>query len=256
MFFSLSHIFQDSLPRHPKGTEVTAARQLYALQQLDSRLAGLERTLATLDDGTQLRAQAEQARTAEESTAADLKAGQTRLRDLELELQSVVDKARKLETEMYSGRVTNPKELSAMQDDVGALGRQRRRIEDEMLSLMEAGEGLAKEVGILAAQRQARERETEDHQVQYQAHTRALTEEIAAVRAERNARAAEVDPDLLRRYERLRERKDGLAVAAVVNGICEGCHVAIPEGRIADIVEGERLYTCEECGRILHVPEG
>lgn len=234
---------------------MTAARQLYALQQLDSRLARLERTLAALDDGTQLRTLAEQARAEEEAGSAELKTGQARLKDLELELQSVVDKARKLEADMYSGRIGNPKELSAMQEDVGALGRQRRRIEDEMLSLMEVGEQLAKDVGTIEAQRQSRERELDEHLAQYQAHTHALTEEIAATRVERDTRAGEVDPDLLRRYERLRERKEGLAVAAVVQGICEGCHVAIPEGRVADIVEGRRLYTCEECGRILYVPD-
>lgn len=234
---------------------MSAARQLYTLQLLDSRLVRLERAVAALDDGTRLRAQAEQARAGEEATAADLKVKQTRLRDLELELQSVVEKSRKVEAEMYSGRVTNPKELTAMQDDVGALGRRRRHIEDEMLTLMEAVEQLAKDVAMLEAQRQARDREIEDHLAQYQAHGRALADEMASARAEREARAAEIDSDLLRRYERLRERKDGLAVAAVVGGICEGCHVAIPEGRVADIVEGARLYTCEECGRILYVPD-
>lgn len=251
----MSQAFKDSPRDHPKGTQVTAARQLYALQQLDFRLARLERTLAALDDGTQLRTLAGEAQAAEEARSAELRAGQAGLRDLELELQAVVDKARKLEADMYSGRIGNPKELSAMQQDVGVLGRQRRRIEDEMLSLMEAGEQLAKDVGILAAQRQARDREIEDHVVQYQADTHSLTEEIASVRAERDVRASEADPDLLRRYERLRDRKEGLAVAAVVQGICEGCHVAIPEGRVADIVEGRRIYTCEECGRILYVPD-
>ncbi len=112
---------------------VTPVRQLYELQGIDSRLAQLERTLAGLDDSVRLRTLAEQARAEEEAAAGDLKAKQARLRVLELELQTAVDKARKVEQDLYGGRVSNPKELTAMQDDVAALGRQRRRIEDEML---------------------------------------------------------------------------------------------------------------------------
>lgn len=223
---------------------------------LDTQLTQLERTLAGLDDGGRLRVLVEQARAEEEAAAADLKVKQARLRSLEFELQTTVDKARKIEQDLYSGRVGNPKELTAMQEDVASLGRQRRRIEDEMLALMEETEQLANAVGTLEAQRQGRERELEEYLAQYQTHTRTLAGQLETLRGTREAKAAEIDPDLLRRYERLRPRKDGVAVAAVIGGVCEGCHVAIPEGRAAEILEGQRLFTCEECGRILYVQGG
>lgn len=220
---------------------------------LDSQLTQLDRTLAGLDDGTRLRALVDQSRAEEEAAGADLKAKQAHLRTLELELQSAVEKARKIEQELYSGRVGNPKELTAMQEDVASLGRQRRKTEDEMLALMEEIEQLTASVGTLGAQRQARERELEEHLVQYQGHLRTMAAQLDDLKSVREAKAAEIDADLLRRYERLRPRKDGVAVAAVVRGICEGCHVAIPEGRVAEILEGARIFTCEECGRILYV---
>lgn len=232
---------------------MTPAARLYELQLLDSRLSTLERTLAGLDDGAHLRALTEQARGQEEAAAADLRTKQARLRDLELELQTTVDKAHKIEQEMYSGRITNPKELSAMQDDVQSLGRRRRKIEDEMLELMVETERLTQDLGTLEAQRQMRERELEEHLVNYQTHTRTLSDELAAARAQREVKAVEMEPVLLRRYERIRERREGIAVAAVTDGICGGCHVAIPEGRVAEILEGDRIFTCEECGRILYV---
>lgn len=220
---------------------------------LDSQLTQLDRTLAGLDDGTRLRALVDQSRAEEEAAGADLKAKQAHLRTLELELQSAVEKARKIEQELYSGRVGNPKELTAMQEDVASIGRQRRKTEDEMLALMEEVEQLTASVGTLEAQRQARERELEEHLVQYQGHLRTMAAQLDDLKSVREAKAAEIDADLLRRYERLRPRKDGVAVAAVVRGICEGCHVAIPEGRVAEILEGARIFTCEECGRILYV---
>ncbi|MDQ7844045.1 MAG: C4-type zinc ribbon domain-containing protein [Armatimonadota bacterium] len=226
---------------------------LYELQVLDSHLSRLERALAALDDGARVQELAERAAAEEAAVTAERRAKQSRLQDLELELQSVVEKRRRIEQDLYSGRIGNPKELSAMQADVDLLGRQRQRLEDEMLALMDELERLDERSGVLALQRQARQRELEDHLLRHQEQARAITAEIAAVRRAREAKAAAIDPEVLRRYERLRQRKDGVAVAAVTHGICEGCHVAIPEGRVAQILEGERLYTCEECGRILYV---
>lgn len=229
--------------------------QLYALQRMDARIATLRRALGSLDPGKSLEALLGQVRSAEEATSTQLRETQARLRDLELALSSTAEKTKKIERDLYSGRIGNPKELTAMQDDVAALGRQRQRLEDEMLALMEDTERLAQDLGTLEAQRAAREREMEDHLTQYRSHNRAMEDELASLQVKREAQAAEIAPELMRRYERLRERKDGLAVAQVLNqGICEGCHVKIPDRLYADLQETGDLRTCEECGRILYVP--
>lgn len=226
---------------------------LYELQQLDTRLVRQEAALVALDDGTGLRAQVAEAATAEEAARADLHAKQARLRDLELELQSTVGKSTKVEQDLYSGRVSNPKELQAMQEDVQALGRQRQRIEDEMLSLMEEVEALLAHLRDLEVQRQTRERALDEHLEDYRARGASLSAEIATLRQQREARAAEIEQALLARYERLRGRKQGVAVAAVVRGTCEACHVAVPEALVSAVRDGGALRTCEECGRILYV---
>jgi len=233
---------------------VARIRQLYELQLVDTRVARLEAALAALDDGSTLRAQAEQARSAEEAARAEVQERQARLRDLELELQSAAGKAGKVEQNLYSGRVTNPKELQAMQEDLEAMGRQRRRIEDEMLTLMEEIEGGLERVRTLEAERQAKERALDEHLSEYTTHRRALTVELEAARQQREAMAADTDPDLLRRYERLRSRKDGVAVTAVNGSICEACHMAVPEALLAAAAGSDDVHTCEDCGRILYVP--
>lgn len=248
-------LFEDFHRHRPNKTEVTAIRGLYDLQLLDSRLARLDATLAALDDGSALRAQVEQVRTEEQTMGDDLHARQARLRALELELQSTAEKAAKMERDLYSGRSTNPKELTALQQDVQALGRQRQRIEDDMLTLMEQVETLSQQLQAFEMNRQARERDLDEHLEEYRTQTRTLTAEIESLRNRREAASSETDPDLLRRYERLRSRKDGVAVAAVVKGICEGCHVAVPEAKRGEVLEGDHIVTCEGCGRILYAEE-
>src|SRR2546427_2345555 len=106
---------KDSSSANPNVLQMTRVRKLYELQLVDSQIARLEAAHAALDGGTAMSAQVEQGRTAEETARAELQARQSRLRDLELELQSTVGKANKVEQDLYSGRISNPKELRAMQ---------------------------------------------------------------------------------------------------------------------------------------------
>lgn len=233
---------------------VTRIARLYELQQVDSRLVRLETSLATLDDGSSLRAQLAQARSTEEASREEVSSRQTRLRDLELQLQTTATKAKKVEQDLYSGRISNPKELRAMQEDVEGLGRQRQRVEDEMLTLMEEVDRLAEDVRTREAERQTKERALDEHLEDYTGRQRALTTELEAARRQREAIVAEVDPDLLRRYDRLRDRKGGVAVTSVNGSICNACHMNVPEALLSAAEGSEDVHTCEDCGRILYVP--
>lgn len=246
---------KDSSSANPNVVQMTRIRQLYELQLVDTQLVRLEAALAALDDGAARRAQVEQARTVEETARSDLQTRQSRLRDLELELQSTVGKAAKVEQDLYSGRISNPKELRAMQEDVEALGRQRQRIEDEMLALMEEVERQLEQFRGLETDRQARERALDEALEDYTTRHRALTAELEAARRRREALAVEADPDFLRRYERLRGRKGGVAVATVNGAVCSACHMTVPEALLNAAREHDEIRTCEDCGRILYVPK-
>lgn len=228
------------------------AAQLFYLQTLDSRIAAIEATLASLDDGSALNAQLEQARGTESTAQTDLHDKQSQLRIMELELQSTVGRVKKLEQDLYSGRVANPKELQAMEADIQMLSRQRGRTEEDVLNLMEQIEQLLMDVKTLEKDRQAREQVLAVHLETYRQRREELTRELETTRAERETYASQIDPDLLRRYERLRGRLEGVAVVKIINGICGGCHFKLPGQLVTRVKEEDVVLTCEECGRILY----
>jgi len=231
-------------------------RVLYRLQQIDTDLARTEAHLAALDPGDALRARQEAAEAALAAAQRELAAVQARSKDLDLELQSALAKRKHVEGEMYSGRVRNPKELAAMQEDVAALGRHVRDLEDAILALMEDGERLTDRVRELSEEARHTGEAYEEQRETYAREQAEGTSALDALRQERERVAAAVEEDLLRRYDRIRERMGPVAVAAVRRGVCEGCHVAIPEGRVRRLQEEEDLIlTCERCGRILVLPE-
>lgn len=61
-----------------------------------------------------------------------------------------------------------------------------------------------------------------------------------------------IQPALLSRYRRLRQRM-GNAVMPVVDGACTGCFTNVPHIFTSSINAG-KVITCETCGRMLYWP--
>src|SRR4051794_30537016 len=98
---------------------------LYALQQLDSTLAVLQKQYSALDKGLAEQAALEAVRTAYAEVEAALHGVSADLHDSELEQKTVEAKRKDFETRLYSGKVTAAKELQAMQEEIEMLGRNR-----------------------------------------------------------------------------------------------------------------------------------
>jgi len=228
--------------------------RLYELQQIDTALARVLAHRQALDDGAGARAALEEARARVEAIRGEAAAAAGRTRTLELEIQSLRAKRSRVEADMYSGRVGNPKELTAMTDEVAALARQQALLEDEVLHQMERAEALDEQARAAEAQVRTAEADLTRLVAAFEQATAAADAEIVALEARRRAHIEGIEEDLLRRYDRLRASKGGLAVVAVRGGVCDGCHVVVPERVVSRLErDPEHLVACDGCGRLLVV---
>ncbi|RKZ25985.1 hypothetical protein DRQ20_03990 [bacterium] len=78
-----------------------------------------------------------------------------------------------------------------------------------------------------------------------------LDEKIMLKKDERKRASSRLDPKLLATYERLIVSRGGLAVVVIEEAMCGGCFATRPPQYFQEIRKGERIYTCEYCGRIL-----
>ena len=78
-----------------------------------------------------------------------------------------------------------------------------------------------------------------------------IDQEIPIMEDEKKRVAVHIDESLLKRYERLRKARNGLAVCIIEKPICTGCFAHIPPQHFAEILRGDKLYTCESCGRFI-----
>lgn len=175
-------------------------------------------------------------------------------RRLEGEAQALRDKAKAEEEHLYSGTVTSPKELQAMQADMEQLRRHAERVEDEQLEVMAARETLDDEVAGLEAALGAADAAVSELRTAVAAQEATFDAQIAVERAAREASAARVPADLVARYEGIRAAAaSGIGVALLVGGTCQGCRLSLPAvevDRIRHLPAGA-IGECEHCGCLL-----
>src|SRR5690349_3133074 len=161
---------------------------LYALQEVDSALMLATRQYQALDPGRAEQAAAETAQVLHDRLLKALHETEGNLKDSELEQLAVEKKKKDFETKLYGGMVQNPKELSAMQDEIEALGRQRGRLDERILTLMDELETRRTEEAAAKTQRDQTEAALVVKQTDYKSTARKLAKRIQELTAEREVK--------------------------------------------------------------------
>lgn len=61
---------------------------------------------------------------------------------------------------------------------------------------------------------------------------------------------AEVEPEVLEKYEVLKQRYGRTAIARLERNTCSGCCISVPLSNMTALAED--VYVCEHCGRLLY----
>jgi predicted nucleic acid-binding Zn-ribbon protein len=229
--------------------------ELRNLQQIDTEIYGLKRERSRLDDGAALRQTFEAAARAVEALEARLRKLRADLADAELELKRIEGKKADFERRLYEGKTTNPKELRAMEQEIAMLGRQRGRLDETVLTLMDSIETTATELTEATSRRNEADTRWRAQDERYRRETTRIDAELAALSPRRDAAAKPLEPSTLARYENLRNRLSNVAVAHLVDSTCTACHMHMASGIARKIQAGESYTYCENCTRFL-IPGG
>jgi predicted nucleic acid-binding Zn-ribbon protein len=230
----------------------TGLGSLYEVQKIDSEITGRRRAMAELDDGSTAATRVEELRTELAQAEASLHGLEKELLDGELEMKTIESKKKAVEEKLYGGRVRNPKELGDMEHEVQMLRHQIDELTDRVLPMMDEIE--ERRSGVSQAQQRLAQAEAEFAALrgEFEATSARLREEIAHLEGERSQAAANVEADLLRRYDDIRRYRGDPALVAVDGNICPACHITIPSDTIRAMERGQRMQTCESCGRLFY----
>lgn len=172
---------------------------------------------------------------------------------LEGEIELLEQKMTKEEQRMFSGGVSNPKELSLLQAEVEMLKRKHSGLEDELLEVMEQRESAATTESSLRSERTTAAEEEERLTATVAGLTAEIDSDLATHTKERSSVAADIPDGLLALYEKTRDAKAGIGAAALDGNTCQGCHTELPAREVERLRSERGLQRCDNCRRILVV---
>lgn len=213
----------------------------------------LKRQLAALDNGESLKSAAEQVESRLQALVAEEHRLHADLKDAELQLKTVEEKISHFEKKLYSGSVINPKELTALEKDIESLKRFRSELDEKILILWEETE---RNKAQIEEARSQLAKAMEQYEAQHQSYLQqkaAIEKEAALHLQQRQVLTRQVDSASLQKYDTLRPKLGGVAVAKVENSVCTACHTAVTAYNMTRLKEDTMMITCESCGRLLYL---
>ncbi|WP_349017400.1 zinc ribbon domain-containing protein [Streptomyces cavernicola] len=230
--------------------------RLLDVQALDVRLQQLAHKRKALPehaeiesltkDLTQLKdllvaAQTEESDCAREQTKAEQDVDQVRQR-------AVRDQQR-----LDSGAVTSPKDLENLQREIASLAKRQGDLEDVVLEVMERRESAQERVGELTERVSSVQAKIDDATARRDAAFEEIDGEAATVTKEREVVAGSVPADLLKLYDKLREKEGGVGAARLYQRRCEGCRLELNITELNEVraAAPDAVVRCENCRRIL-----
>ncbi|MBW2619392.1 MAG: hypothetical protein JRC92_11010 [Deltaproteobacteria bacterium] len=235
---SLQEMIRNLLALQDIDTHIQAIRQ--ELEDAPRRVARLE---ADLEKQETLLSQAK----AEHDDLSD------RREDLELRLEDHARKKRR--TQAKAAEVRNARQHKAIFKEMDELHALKRDWEDDLLSILELLETLN---ATLASSQEA----TDSLRGELKAETsgmkanQANTEaDLARLRKERQAYEAAIPPETMSQYDFIRSRLKDAAVAPVIGGICQLCHMRLPPQQFIELRQLKGLMNCPSCQRIIYWAE-
>ena len=243
--------------RYAEGMPSPEIARLWKLAQIDHQIVEVRNRAASLDVGQREQAGINALAAQVEEVGGKAKKLQQDVVDLELSQKSDEDKRKRIEKEIFGGKIVNPREVANLEKEVEALKRKRDKdaerlleLYDEVMPATEAWDELKKKVDALneaIAKKRSQAGQTKKQ----------IEDAFHQLTAKRPEAAKTIPPNLLARYETIRKNHGGIGMVELdkKTGNCGGCGTHQPE-RSIQMLKEEKLTLCEACHRILYYTEG
>jgi len=174
-------------------------------------------------------------------------------REKEREIEEERDKVERAKAKLMS--IKTNKEYYAMLKEIEGTRRTNVAREEELLSLLARYEEAEKRLAERKADLDEVSGRYRERRIDIDARMGTFDDDIGKLDARRRQVANKLDPSLVRRFEMIFERRDGLAVVAARNYSCMGCHMNIAPQLFNLLQREDRIHTCPNCNRVVYYEE-
>jgi hypothetical protein len=147
--------------------------------------------------------------------------------------------------------IKTQKEYQAVSKEIAAAKKVKGDLEDQILQKITRSEELNAIVAEKESNLQEFEANASARKSELQARIDQLDAAASEVRAARDETAKSVLPSMMKRYETLREKRQGVAIAEAKGGSCMGCNMNLPPQLYNNLFKEDTYITCPHCQRLL-----
>jgi predicted nucleic acid-binding Zn-ribbon protein len=228
------------------------SKTLFQIQQYDSELDNSHRRIKEIDIILNDHAEINKAISAQDELRDKFEVKQKQLQQAEHQVEDQSLKIDQNQKKLYSGTITNPKELEDLQMESDSLSKYLTVLEERQLEAMiehdQAKANLDQASAIveeLSNQKQLGDKKLKTEKNELEIRIRDLQDE-----KESFLNSTEI-PDLAT-YEKLRKNLNGIAVTQMISNSCSSCGSNIPSAIAQEARSAKALVNCPTCKRILH----
>lgn len=226
--------------------------QLFQLQQIDSKIEYIKNRLNKIAHILESDEKVNQAENYAKNSKLSLRLAQKSLCEIEEIVKEVRTKIEISESKLYSGKISNPKELQDLQKEVISNKRRLSSLEDKQLDAMLILEQTEQE-NQKSQERLANVSITfENQKTILNNEINQLDDTLERLQKERFATIGSISQENQTIYNTLREKKRGLAVSKIEDGACAACGVILRPAELQRAQSPDKIMRCSSCGRLLY----
>jgi predicted nucleic acid-binding Zn-ribbon protein len=186
-------------------------------------------------------------------------AAQTEISDIgrellrsEADVEQVALRLEKDEKRLTDGSA-GAKELEKLQHEIATLTGRRSELEEIELEIMMRIDSIKDRLAELRVEEGVLTQQAADLTAKKDLAIGQYQQEFDSIKAERLATTQSVDGALVDLYEKIRSSNNGTGAAALKEGRCDGCHLAINSVELSRMktLASDEVVRCEECRCIL-----
>jgi len=229
-------------------------KRLIELQEVDLLLDSIRGEIGQIPkEIDRLKTEFEESQASLDELKKNMAQLQVARRNKELELKTTEEELKKHQSELFT--IKTNEAYTALLKEIEAEKKLKNEIEDTVLAAMEEEDVLLAKEKIKKEEIAKKKEAVTRGQKELQDKLQRLNENLQEVESEQKQKIASIGPEIFKSYQRIREKKDGVAVVPIVDGFCGGCSIVLPPQLVNDVLRGEELVACRNCLRIIYLKE-
>lgn len=166
--------------------------------------------------------------------------------DAEMNLSRIKKSKEKL------GSVKTNKEYQSSLKEIEDLEIINSKIEDDMIECLETMDGIESEIDSKKKEYSQLSGRVKAEKDLLQQESDQAKESLERLDADRSSLTKTIDPELLKKYNMVKDLVGNVAITAVKNAVCQGCNVNIPPQLYNELQRFDTLMFCPHCQRIIY----